>query len=322
MSKKIVFTICSNNYLAQAKVLCDSLLRFNDGFEVFLFVCDVCSSNIDYTIFGSCHVVFVEELKIVDFEKISLIYNLVELNTAIKPFVFEYLCSMASDGDIILYFDPDVRVYCSLSAILEDMQDCSVYLTPHILTPIEEDSFTPKEKLFLQYGLYNLGFIGIVNNTNSRMFVQWWARRLQYDCFVRPSVGVFVDQLMINFLPIFFKDVSVSRNFGMNVAPWNIHERVLSKRFGEYFVNDQVPLIFYHFSNYSSINRDNVVHKGFTRFNMKNIVLKELYDNYHDELENNSFHFFSMIKCAYGRNDGFVKILLRKFLYKISMISI
>ena len=48
---KSVFTICSNNYLAQAKTLADSFLEFNKGYKFYIFLCDTMRSDIDYSKF-------------------------------------------------------------------------------------------------------------------------------------------------------------------------------------------------------------------------------------------------------------------------------
>jgi hypothetical protein len=40
MSQKFAFTICSINYLAQAKVLADSLKKTNPDYEFVIGLCD------------------------------------------------------------------------------------------------------------------------------------------------------------------------------------------------------------------------------------------------------------------------------------------
>ena len=53
---------------------------------------------------------------------------------------------------------------------------------------------------------------------------------------------------------LFFEGILVSKNLGLNVAIWNLTERELSqKENGEMCVNDNYPLIFFHFSNLDSL---------------------------------------------------------------------
>ena len=82
---KIAFTICSNNYLAQAKILCDSLLENNPNYKVVIGLCDELSDSIDYSFFNNIEIINVSKIDIFCFEEIIKKYNIIELNTSIKP---------------------------------------------------------------------------------------------------------------------------------------------------------------------------------------------------------------------------------------------
>ena len=63
-----------------------------------------------------------------------------------------------------------------------------------------------------------------------------------------PSVGQFGDQLMLGYVPAFFRDTGAFRHPGANVGRWNLHERQLSQKAdGQYLANGQ-PLLFSHMS--------------------------------------------------------------------------
>ena len=47
----IAFTICSNNYLAQAKTLGDSFLEFHPDWKFIIGLCDEFDSSFDYSAF-------------------------------------------------------------------------------------------------------------------------------------------------------------------------------------------------------------------------------------------------------------------------------
>ena len=51
--------------------------------------------------------------------------------------------------------------------IEKEFKDNEILVVPHINTPIELDGKIPGENLFLKYGIYNLGFIGIHRNCTS-----------------------------------------------------------------------------------------------------------------------------------------------------------
>jgi hypothetical protein len=299
---KIVFTICSNNYLAKAKALGDSVLRYNSDYKFAICLCDKKNSEIDYS-FLRPHLMFeVHALKIDKFKQMCNRYNIIELNTSVKPFVFNHLYKKFRDVEIIMYFDPDTYVFDKLQTIEDELKDSSILLTPHIYTPIEFDGKTPTEINFTRFGIYNLGFLATKRDENTFELLNWWMRRLETNCYTGGRKGIFVDQLPMNLAPIFFKKVKISNNWGLNMAPWNLHERVLTLSNDKYFVNNKYPLVLYHFSDYDP-NKPDLLSKGYTRVNFHdNDVLKKVYDKYGEEVLNNNHNNLSKIKCIYSKN--------------------
>src|SRR3989337_3690092 len=100
-----VFTICSNNYLAQAKTLGDSLLKHNPGYKYEIFLVDKLAAEIDYSFFDPYGIVPIEQVQIEGFDEMFERYNITELNTAVKPFIFNYLFSNNPSLASIIYLD-------------------------------------------------------------------------------------------------------------------------------------------------------------------------------------------------------------------------
>lgn len=200
--KNIVFTICSNNYLSQAKVLSDSVFNYSsDDYDFYIILCDVYDKRINYSDFHA-YFILAEELGINNFEWMIQHYNIIELNTAIKPFVFKYLYSL-KDAEYIHYLDPDTCTYQPLKAIEEEMApDYSILLTPHSLSPVPEDGKSPSENIFLNNGVYNLGFLGTKRSSETFKMLEWWCAFLANKCFICPHKGFFVDQLPMELVPL------------------------------------------------------------------------------------------------------------------------
>lgn len=152
-----IFTICSNNYLAQAIVLGNSVKENNPNDNFSIFLCDKKSSKINYEELP--HEVI--ELEIVEPNIVELAkkYNIIELNTAVKPTVFKYLFKNGVEKAI--YLDPDIFVFQPLDILNDELENYSILLTPHIFKPIPLDGKTPSESTFLNYGIYNLGFLAL-----------------------------------------------------------------------------------------------------------------------------------------------------------------
>src|ERR1700721_417342 len=102
------FTVCSNNYLAQATVLGNSLKVHNPSYRFIIFLVDEKHESINYDEIG--HEIIPVHLIEAEFRELSLKYDIIELNTAIKPRVVEYLFK-EKNAEKVIYLDPDVKVY-------------------------------------------------------------------------------------------------------------------------------------------------------------------------------------------------------------------
>ncbi|HWJ92188.1 MAG TPA: hypothetical protein VNR87_13815 [Flavisolibacter sp.] len=245
----IAFTICSNNYLSKAQVLAASIREKSDA-PIFLVLADEKNDAVDYDALGFDNVIIPEELPVFHLKDMKERYNVIEFNTALKPFAFTYFFE-STNVDSVYYFDPDMRVYEPLETFEDFWRDEKIVLTPHILSPLPFDGKFPGENLFLNHGNYNLGFIGLRRSKVTQDFLHWWSERMKTHCIINLKEGFFVDQLWANLLPVFYKQaVKISDHPGWNMAYWNLHERVISKRNGRWYVNESAPLFFYHFSSF------------------------------------------------------------------------
>lgn len=241
----IAFTICANNYIYKAQVLADSITR-TSAMPVYLILADERSALIDYTQLNFTGVVTPEELGIPNLQWMKENYDVVEFSTAVKSFAFSYFFK-SNLADRVFFLDPDVKVYESLESLSDFWERASILLTPHILTPLPFDRKFPGENLFLNHGIYNLGFLGLKKGVVTDRLLEWWSARMEQHCIISLAHGYFVDQLWFNLVPGLFGEVAVIEQPGCNMAYWNLHERRLTFVDNKYWVNEQ-PLVFYHFS--------------------------------------------------------------------------
>ena len=264
---KSVFTICGNNYLPQARVLGASLARHNPEWRFHIILVDRKSPEINYAGEGIHDVVEVESLGIHDFEGMAERYSLVELSTSVKAAAFQQLFRIHPDCTEVMYLDPDIKVYGDFREILRETGDAQIALTPHALTPIPLDGQFPQENLFLNHGTFNLGFLLLRRGEESRKLLDWWAERLREKASINLVEGYFTDQIWINLVPVYFRNVRILRSFGLNLAFWNLHERtVAADSGGGYRVNGRDPLLFVHFSSYSPLVPEQFISRREIRF--------------------------------------------------------
>src|SRR4249919_723832 len=128
--KTIAYTSAAVNYLPKVRKLCASIKRLHPEFEVVLALSDKPSAGVDFSAEPIDRVIAVEDLDIPDRTRWSFFHDIVELSTAIKPFVLKKL--LAEDGVArVLYFDPDMVLFSRLDDLLAALDAANVVLTPH-----------------------------------------------------------------------------------------------------------------------------------------------------------------------------------------------
>jgi len=240
-----ICTVSSINYFSFGRTLLQSVADLHAECDLFYLFVDKDIANIPSENLFS--VLTIDELHVPNIEKMAFVYDITELNTAVKPFLFSFLLNKGYKK--VIFLDPDIYVYGRLDEVLNALDTHSIALTPHALHPSQgPKSFLDKvqwEQNMTYSGLFNLGFIGISHSTETVKFLDWWKERCQYLCFIEPNTGIFVDQKWAELAIVFWENIFIVRNPGYNVSLWNLHERVIDNG----MVNKTSSLIFYHFSS-------------------------------------------------------------------------
>jgi hypothetical protein len=304
----VVVTTCSANHLAQANALGDSLLKYNPGYKYVIGLADKLSEAVKKDFRFPYEIIQAEDLKLPAFNEMYKRYNTFELNCALKSFFLDHVMRRDKPAKL-LFMDSDVLAFHSLDYITGQLNDHSILLTPHIFSPFPADSHKPQERDILKAGLYNAGFIALKNDQTGNAFLKWWTDRMVDQCYERPKMGWVVDQNWLNFAPIYFDNVLAVSHLGCNVAYWNLHERKIDKRGNEYFVNDEYPLLFFHFSGYQ-FSLPEIISRHGSRQNMRDFpMLKELFDTYHGMLRENRHAEMLKIPCYYRKKKTWMQKL-------------
>lgn len=297
MEEKVVFTIASNNYLAQVGALMDSIKKVDPSYKRKVVVVDIPMNDFDYEDFLGCQVFFAEDLLASKFDILRQRYSIIELNTSIKPSVCKKLFELGYD--IVTYLDPDIMVFKPLALVDNLHNEFDILLTPHICSPINMDDTHPQEPHFLRYGVYNLGFLSLKQGDETTSYLDWWESRMSERCFNIPEQGLFVDQLINNFTPVFFDRVSVIKDKGYNMAHWNLHERYITEGEDGFYVNNSSELVFYHFSRYKPFQYELISRRN-TKYTFKSRKdVLSIFQLYNEELRKWEYDRFSKIPFGY-----------------------
>ena len=251
--KRAICTIIAKNYVAAARTLCNSFLQFHPDLKCYVLIVDDYEGYVDAGA-EPFELVSLSDLQLPDLPSLCFKYNVVELCTAVKAVLLDYLLRKEKI-DQLFYLDPDMLVTHSLDDIFGRLNTFDVLLTPHVDENFPEDGLSPDDGTILRYGIYNLGFIGITPGASA--LLQWWQSKLVDLCIDDPVKGYFVDQKFMNLAPLYFDKVGIEESPGCNVAFWNLHSRRL-KASGDGWLCNDMPLYFYHFSNFNPGDPDNI----------------------------------------------------------------
>jgi SAM-dependent methyltransferase len=295
----IVFTICSKNFFGYALSLRAFLEAHDSSLTFYVALCDS-PDDFDSAQFPF-RVISIDQLGIPNFEIMRAQYNITELNTSIKPFMFSYLFDR-HPGQAIVYLDPDIMAMSPFEELIERLNGgANCVLTPHLLEPAEFAEMDDGK--FLVYGIYNLGFCAFRDTPQVRRVISWWGRRLESHCIIDLEHGLFVDQKWADLLPAYIDNTSILRHPGYNVAYWNLSQRRVRLVGDTWMVNGQ-PLRFFHFSG-NKIEDPRVFSRHSSEFNMDNIGdAKLLLDVYRSSVYRHGHLYFSTIPYAFSWNGA------------------
>jgi Glycosyl transferases group 1 len=268
--KRIAFTICNYGYLHYALECEASFVSNHSSDWRFIIVL------VDYPSLSADHLASLQGLLAApssamvaipeifkhsrEVSAMSLYYDITEYSTSVKPWVFSYLFNEYSPLSAT-YIDPDIQFFGSLEPHelvgKEKGWDCVV--TPHILSDSLNAIQNPTLHNIRACGSYNFGFVHFENTIRSGKVIDFWKRQLVYDSLNWLEENLFTDQRFGDLFPSMCR-VRVNRSPALNIAYWNMQERLLYihsngrphvRLLGDAQDDGSVvdcPLVFFHFS--------------------------------------------------------------------------
>ena len=300
---KIAFTIVTIDFFPNAISLGDSITKHNPEYQFIIGMVDKREAFPDMQFSSKYPIIEIEEVNVPDFQERYERYNIFELVCSLRPVFAEYIAHKY-EASTLLYFDSDMLVFNKLSYVEEILETNAIALTPHTCHHIgQEDSRLPaEEQILLRVGVINSGFFGLnMTRKSSNAFLLFWKEQLEYDCLADFDRGLFLDQKCLDLSLIFFEDLHIIRHLGYNMAHYNLRERKLNLRDKEYYVNDQDPLVIYHYSGYNWKDTS-IISKYQNRFTLQQREdLKEVLELYSEQLIANDISQYYSLKSYYSK---------------------
>jgi LPS sulfotransferase NodH len=239
-SAKCVFTVMTNNYLAESLSCLHTMKEYESDVDYWIIVAD--DKMPKYTLIQSIYSEY--GIRVVSAK--SLIRNkiITELSLrghdclrwTLKPFLLK---RMLDDYERVIYVDNDLYFMDKFDFLFEDLVNHGVILTPHWRP---SSPLTNEEQFIysLSHGLFNAGFIGV--SDLGRPALDYWAECCRWRC--DRNFPCYDDQKYLDLMPVVYGDMcKIIRHRGCNLAVWNESEN--------YWLFDengqrQWPIIFLH----------------------------------------------------------------------------
>jgi hypothetical protein len=262
----VFFTIATKSYLAHARVLLERVKRYHPEAARCLVLVDKPEGFFDPDSEDFSIVQLSSIIPKRQFREMSGYYTAYELCNAAKPFAHEYF--LARQGAAMtIYLDSDIFLLAPLETAIAEVGEHPFLITPHLLSPDLDFKEKELESIMIWCGIYNGGFIIVRSCDESLSFLEWWKKRLRFDCI--HSFGLReVDQSWLNFAPALFPKARVSRNPALNIGYWNLFERQLSLDASQNILTRRQLAVFFHFSGWNYRKPEEVTRHRVTKHEM------------------------------------------------------
>jgi hypothetical protein len=269
-NSRAIAAIVSNDYFHQAVVLWQSIKCFEKKSDFVLFVIGYDKKDPDYQNAGFT-IVDAKVLNPKEWHQFLFQYRAKQAACALKPLAILHLLERYEK---VICLDTDMKLFQSLENGWEGLERADLALTPQYYQPIPTSFHNENFRLLVRMsGIFNAGYVGATRSSSD--FLKWWWEQTKHNCIESIFRGIFVDQKWLDSAVGLVQRLHVVRDRSYNVAYWNLHERLLHKKKGHYFV-DKEPLTFFHFSGLSA-------ESDFSPYK-KEPLFCELFRDYYQEL--------------------------------------
>lgn len=315
MNKNVAYcTVFDLNYLAKGIALAKSLLNVNQVVMLYIF----CLDQVTYEVLVKLKLANIIPIQNMQFEcellnKLKKTRSNAEYCWTCKPFIIDYLFKNIRI-DWVVYVDADTFFFSDPAQIIPNYGEWQI--TPHNFS---SDFISYKDSV----GIFNAGYFAAKNSTIGRAAISEWRKMCVDECSAIPTDKGYGDQKYLEVLAMRYPNVDANPTIGLNVAPWNIKNYIVSvDEFGAIKVNN-INLILFHFQGLKHLE-EGVYDLYSGKFSLGNAIIKIIYMPYlkiinqaHGEVD----EVLKLLKIKKNKlsNGGFIlniKFLLRSIKYK------
>jgi len=252
----VICTVATKNYLASARVLAYSFLKYHPNGKIYVLLVDTVDGYFDPAQ-EKFEVITIDDIKDRSIGRMLFWYKAKEASVSMKPYLLSHLFNKYGYKKLI-FFDSDIMITARLDDIWELLNKNSIIMMPHNTEPISpETNDIPNETGIIMLGVINTGFIALANDLNAHAFLTWWRDRLFRKCIFDEEHGIYIDQKWLDLAIGYFNNVHILRDTTYNVAWWNFDYYNINSTAENITINGK-PMHFFHFSYFNPDNFSNI----------------------------------------------------------------
>ncbi len=167
------------------------------------------------------------------------IYTDFELTVSCRPFFARHILNSTPGLQHLFFLAPTVYIYGSLAPIISD--NALLRLTPHRLSPLPE-GMPLDDKRILNIGMFHSNSWVLSTVPAAMSLLDWWCARTLDRAYFDLCQGMCLDQLWLNYLPIYHDRVEIIRQQGWHYGLHAVTDLPIQYLDGKYSIDGEALL--------------------------------------------------------------------------------
>lgn len=263
----IVFTVCNRKELAGALLLAKQIGQNPD----YKFVLGWVDSEPITSLPENIAVISVDQTESLKWACSDHSYFDFELVAATRPWFALEILRQYPECRSLRFLAPSVVLYSPLTS--DDLQEFDLVLCPNITGPITQKG-GPDDKQILNIGMFNSGNWVMRPTRHTVAFFNWWSARTQKRAHFDLCNGMCMDQLWLNYAPVFVPNFGFSTNVHLGLH--NLKSVTLTQSGKVVSVNGEAL----YSADFAGLISFHPVWSGYRKTAMRSPLFKKLFSSY------------------------------------------
>lgn len=264
-------TYFDKNYLVKGLSMIESLRKNYNNAPIWVLCFDKYTEKTIIELkLKNVSIISLKDFEDKKLKKVKTKRSTVEYYWTCTPSLPLYILKNDPQSDLIIYCDADLFFYSSLIPVFKEFGNGSIYSV---------ESRYPSHQQFRNHttGKFNVGFQIFRNNKEGVKCLKRWREQCLEWCYWKEEDGKLADQMYLNEWPSLYTNLVISRNLGVNAAPWNINQYKVEQKHSDVYI-DNDKLIFFHFHQFNLLSSEKF---EFSRgYHLSKEVKKLIYNQY------------------------------------------